>query len=817
MIRSLEATDSRHLRAIAKSPSHITHESSTALRARLKVLSPGMALVELLKRRITGCQDAVSKDTMQTYLSWLQKQVGNSDFTTPDPSDLGTTKLVPCLADTQVACPVCGLYFPGMRIMLSHKARQHPVNQATTSHNVCRPRANDYTSHTVSGLPQCRHCLKTFTRVEAMQKHLLGACPVLHGAHAGIAVSTSVATDSEVLGAPGQEGLLGHSCRVPQAAPANRPLIEDPIFLATLHKGWRQAAADDSFLRILRKHCVYCHQWVSLRGPGVKQHHRLAHPTYWSRKDDACSLCSSAGLSTSAPCKYCGEQYKDQRAHLKRCHVLYQIALASLTHPQAAAEDHGGGCSHGSSAGAGSGLGEAGQGEGQAHQRRRARPGEGGTAKQVAETVLQRLLRERPARMEQVGQGHVPVVARPASAGLSHHPPSPHADKHDFTDGGGDREVSSRYRLHAVRGHRDGAEHPPAFERRRPIVAGTIRSGDSDYFPEDSSLWRIDQEAPRHPPAGLNGRCSARPSDDSASGREHGFNADLGLLPVGPQSPAASEGRATSAGPRPGHALPRCPDENGTVAAGVASVPYGSQAGSGDQGRSGAFQAGSQPEGPSLHGLLHGPVNALLLRGPQASGSTTPPGTDAEVCHGSRVGGSLPVGAIHRLDEAASALDEPGAESEGRRQLRPRPDAVPISGVVLQLQLPVPSPLQSLPARLKNPHAVCYLNACAQAFCWVGNLLAAPRPCLGSAQAALKLLRKSGTPYLPSCLAWGPILRGWRGLCQQNDAAEFMTHLLRVAQPEAYQGQWQARVSNPVAVVDTGPLAAPILLDVSSP
>ncbi|OLP93634.1 hypothetical protein AK812_SmicGene24424 [Symbiodinium microadriaticum] len=43
-----------------------------------------------------------------------------------------------------------------------------------------------------------------------------------------------------------------------------------------------------------------------------------ACPELFAQKDDACSLCSSAGLSTSAPCKYCGEQYKDQRAHLKR-------------------------------------------------------------------------------------------------------------------------------------------------------------------------------------------------------------------------------------------------------------------------------------------------------------------------------------------------------------------------------------------------------------------------------------------------------------------------------------------------------------------
>ena len=423
VLRRLEATDSRHLRALARSPSHITHESTTALRKRLQTSSPATALQELLQRRISSCQDAQGKATMQVHLNQLQRVLGCSVTGTQEATALGLGKLVPCHAEQQVACPICGLYFPGMRIMLSHKARQHKsapnnTNTNSTAATSSMTTARDYTSHTVEGLPQCKHCLTVFTKVEAMKKHLRGACPVLHGASVAKEVQEGVATDSGVLGASSQEGLLGHSCRVPQEARSNSPLIDDPTFLTALRAGWRQAADNTSFLRILRKHCVYCHQWVSLKGSGVKQHHRIAHPEYWSRKDDACSLCSSAGLSTTTPCKYCGESYKDQRAHLKRCHVLYQIALASLTHAQAPAAAHGGRCGNSGTGRAGEGLGWPGQRPGKAGKRSREGQGAGGAAQQVAETVLQRLLRQGLPKpeLESVGCRSL-SVERPTAAG----------------------------------------------------------------------------------------------------------------------------------------------------------------------------------------------------------------------------------------------------------------------------------------------------------------------------------------------------------------------------------------------------------------
>ena len=65
-LRKLEAADSRHVRSIARSPVHLTHENNTLLRKRLKIQSPLQDLVATMKRREVACQDA-------TFVQHLQK------------------------------------------------------------------------------------------------------------------------------------------------------------------------------------------------------------------------------------------------------------------------------------------------------------------------------------------------------------------------------------------------------------------------------------------------------------------------------------------------------------------------------------------------------------------------------------------------------------------------------------------------------------------------------------------------------------------------------------------------------------------------
>ena len=46
----------------------------------------------------------------------------------------------------------------------------------------------------------------------------------------------------------------------------------------------------------------------------------------------------------------------------------------------------------------------------------------------------------------------------------------------------------------------------------------------------------------------------------------------------------------------------------------------------------------------------------------------------------------------------------------------------------------------------------------------------------------------------PRSAPWIPLLRGWEGINQQQDAAEFLSFLNQRVKLPCYHGQWQARV-----------------------
>ena len=90
------------------------------------------------------------------------------------PAEHGRLRL--CLPTEGVACTVCGVYFTCMRTMKTHRTKMHEVPQEDVSSTA---RLN-HAEHSKDGMPQCLHCDRRFTRVEALKKHLKGSCPVLH-------------------------------------------------------------------------------------------------------------------------------------------------------------------------------------------------------------------------------------------------------------------------------------------------------------------------------------------------------------------------------------------------------------------------------------------------------------------------------------------------------------------------------------------------------------------------------------------------------------------------------------------------------------
>ena len=77
VLRRLEAFDARMLRGIARSPAHMTHETSSHLRQRLGVHSPPDALLRLLRGRILfGVVIRTDSDSRQWFLQVRDKLLG---------------------------------------------------------------------------------------------------------------------------------------------------------------------------------------------------------------------------------------------------------------------------------------------------------------------------------------------------------------------------------------------------------------------------------------------------------------------------------------------------------------------------------------------------------------------------------------------------------------------------------------------------------------------------------------------------------------------------------------------------------------------
>ena len=105
-----------------------------------------------------------------------------------------------------------------------------------------------------------------------------------------------------------------------------------------------------------------------------------------------------------------------------------------------------------------------------------------------------------------------------------------------------------------------------------------------------------------------------------------------------------------------------------------------------------------------------------------------------------------------------------------------------------------------------------YANASLQAWCWQRELTGATGDITSSAQAGIRALQRPGTLSVIECIAFRELFNGWPELTLQHDASEFWEHLQVHLQLPAIAGQWQARLSNPFGIVDSGPLAGPVLL-----
>ena len=817
VLRRLEAADARHLRGVARSPAHLTHESSVHLRQRLRISSPQQALQQLLQRRATNSRDGPSRERFKVLLAWLRDQ---PPMDVHDPSKL----LQPVDSHRHIACDICGQYFGSMQHLMSHHARKHPEAEFPAA-----PGA--YYEHTVDGMPECRHCGAKFSRVAAMRKHLKGACPVLYAKRTE--TTNTVLTGEVPL--KNAELLTGHTCRAPTDGSSETPLVQNPEYCALARAEWKQALRRPHLVQSLRTHCAVCRQWISMQGPGAKQHYRLAHPDLWKLKAEAVSRCKGLGFAYTRPCCYCNQDFKDPRAHVPRCGAVFQASITSLWLSQ----DHGGqrGCGDGRSRspgvcrGDGSGAGAAKPDDSHPTQAGGGQGQRGGSAIQVPPTARRgqqgSRTEERKGELgpQQLGQCKLESFFRLGRPGGTGEQASKRARLRDPSSAALDDQI----------GH-------PSRRRTCPAPSGHVvdavcrhpRRGNS-ATPSESGGAMADQVRGTGGDHGTT--CGPLPGPGQRGQATPGADVGAGAAATGHQCRLDGPG-LNSADSR--LALPRL--ESGTDAAGAigapAIVPPDCPAASTDasglqclsqrphplQGDSRTGGGAHQPGGP-VHAVPftsergHSPLSSSPRRPgwkrvPEALRNTPTARKRPAISTMPGAGGPLPQALLHGLDGET--------QSAGAEEIHPAPHGAGDGRAVNQAACRVTCQVSHQPpqvpqAKLQNPHSLCYMNSIAQSLAWQGRLSSDPLLCYGQANFALQMVLRPGTPTLHRSLPWLPYVQTWQRVAQQHDASEYLQHFLSIAQPPAYSGRWEARMSNPHQVTDGGELQSPLLLEARGP
>ncbi|CAE7211796.1 Pol [Symbiodinium natans] len=255
LLKLIQVQCARQIRAITRSPVHLSKESTARLYDRLRIPTELTHLRGIQAKQLPEAQHRqVQRGSFcLEQMDWLlkvtaayeqlQEPLPPNASTVPDSASASTAALIPLpLAVRGQACPVCGLYFKDVTGVKIHMTRKHPASQVVTRPLYEQSRCG------VDGMPTCAACRRPFSSWGALKQHVLG----------------------------------GH-CRLPlleQTPSDNLSLRQHPLVIATVRaQGW-QGLLD---LRLVRERvlhfCPLCNQWC-VNASGVKVHLQDVHPQW---------------------------------------------------------------------------------------------------------------------------------------------------------------------------------------------------------------------------------------------------------------------------------------------------------------------------------------------------------------------------------------------------------------------------------------------------------------------------------------------------------------------------------------------------------
>ena len=283
----------KHLRYIAGSPRHITHERNDCLCHRLGQSLPAVELYNVWERKCRAWRARLIGLTTEDILHLTPCYPAFPELThCPLPGTTPSASLGE-MAD-QFSCRFCERLFATSQARNTHESRVHR-SQVQAHRDLAE--SFDPARDAVPGTWQCAHCLIQFKRRLNLSRHIAqGACRRFD----------------------------------PSRQPARAPHIaRDSLSRAILAQGIDVVCSDPQVCRELTQACCICgrrmeHAWR------ISQHIQSCHPPVftaikhdWARLQGRCK-----GYHAAASCPFCGAKVQSFANHA--CPVLCQAACLQV-------------------------------------------------------------------------------------------------------------------------------------------------------------------------------------------------------------------------------------------------------------------------------------------------------------------------------------------------------------------------------------------------------------------------------------------------------------------------------------------------------
>ena len=296
----------KQLRAIARSPVHLYHESTQELLSRLRVPDPW---------------DMLYHEAEQQWESWQARAAANPGSILACPAEgqlvretAGRIAVLranamqdpeaPQEKKPQVqglhVCSICKYETVSHRLLRSHQARAHGLKASLRTQM-----RFDRTVHAKQGLPICALCHREFHLWTNLEKHITtGQCKGIDEGQALQAVQQ--VTDLDLLQQP-------VACRA-------------ELMHRIRDEGWQPLLKDKPLCSLLQSHCPLCHQWAATAS-GLKKHLSTHHPEWEHHMAKMLALAAITKSTITRPCQWCMQASFDKGRHWKQCHVVLSLTF----------------------------------------------------------------------------------------------------------------------------------------------------------------------------------------------------------------------------------------------------------------------------------------------------------------------------------------------------------------------------------------------------------------------------------------------------------------------------------------------------------